>query len=253
MTRSAGQRPADDGTRSAHQQSDPGVHPDHLARAEHEGAAPESAGPESRASAPAGPEPAAPERRRGRGARRWRVVDLVVLAVLAAACGVIFWVWSVMIYPISETATVAYPPAGGLLVGGWLLAGPLGALIIRRPGAALACELLAACFQGLLGTTFGLTVVVSGLIQGAAAEAVFAATGYRRFGPGAATIAGLVTGAVGTASECLLYYYEWPLAHQLVYVVLGAASGAVIAGLAMWAVVRALRGTGVLAGLASGR
>lgn len=232
MTRTTGHRFADDGVDGTRPR-DP------------------RAGHRDRVAAAPGPEGATRTPRRGAG--RWRVVDLVVLAVLAAACGVIFWAWSAVVYPISETATVAYPPAGGLLVGGWLLAGPLAALIIRRPGAALACELLAACFQGLLGTTFGLTVVASGLIQGAAAEAVFAATGYRRFGPGTAAIAGLVTGAVGTASECLLYYYEWPPAHQLVYIVLGAVSGTVIAGLAMWAVVRALRGTGVLSGLASGR
>lgn len=189
----------------------------------------------------------------GRARFRWRVVDIVVLAVLAAACGVLFWAWSTLVYPLAGAAAAAYPPAGGLMVGGWLLAGPLGALIIRRPGAALACELLAAIFQGLLGTTFGVTVVLSGLIQGAAAEAVFALTGYRRFGPLVAVASGLAAGAVGTASECLIYYYEWPAPHQLVYVILGSVSGAVIAGIAMWGLVRALRGTGVLAGLASGR
>ena len=109
------------------------------------------------------------------------------------------------------------------------LAGPLGALIIRRPGAALACELLAASFQGLLGTTFGATVVISGLIQGAAAEVVFLSSGYRRFGPAVAIASGALAGALGTLSECLIYYYEWPMAHQAVYVVLGTVSGAVIA------------------------
>lgn len=200
------------------------------------------------------PDGAARSPQRGSRSRlRWRVLDLVVLAVLAAACGVLFWAWSSLVYPVSEALTVGYPPAGGLLVGGWLLAGPLGALIIRRPGAALACELLAASFQGLLGTTFGATVVISGLIQGAAAEVVFLSSGYRRFGPAVAIASGALAGALGTLSECLIYYYEWPGAHQAVYVVLGTASGAVIAGLAMWLLVRALRATGVLSGLASGR
>ncbi|EME37339.1 ECF transporter S component [Kocuria palustris] len=191
--------------------------------------------------------------RSARSRLRWRVLDLVVLAVLAAACGVIFWAWSALVYPLSQAVTVGYPPAGGLLVGGWLMAGPLAALIIRRPGAALACELLAACFEGLLGTHFGMTVVLSGLIQGAAAEAVFLAAGYRRFGPVVAVASGAAAGALGTLTECLIYYYEWPMAHQAVYVVLGTVSGAVIAGLAMWALTRALRSTGVLSGLASGR
>ena len=38
-------------------------------------------------------------------------------ALLAAACGVIFWAWSALVYPLSQAVTVGYPPAGGLLVG----------------------------------------------------------------------------------------------------------------------------------------
>lgn len=184
---------------------------------------------------------------------RWRVVDIVVLAVLAAACGVIFWAWSNLAYPLITSAAVAYPPASGLMVGGWLLAGTLGGLIIRKPGAALACELLAAIFQGLMGTHFGLTVVLSGLIQGVGAELIFAGVRYRRFGAWVATAAGALAGFFGTLSECFIYYYEWPADHQGVYVAFGTLSGAVIAGVLMWALTRGLRSTGVLSALASGR
>lgn len=186
-------------------------------------------------------------------ALRWRVVDLVVLAVLAAAGGVIFWAWSNLIYPVITGASVAYPPAAGLMLGGWLVAGTLGGLIIRKPGAALLCELLAAIFEGVMGTHFGLTVVISGIVQGLGAELVFAAVRYRRAGLGVAAAAGALSGLFGSISECVLYYYEWPVAHQGVYVALATLSGAVIAGVAMWLLVRALRGTGVLSALASGR
>ncbi|MDO5618609.1 ECF transporter S component [Kocuria sp.] len=194
---------------------------------------------------------ARPGTRRSR--MQWRVVDLVVLAVLAAACGVIFWAWSNLVYPMITSAAVAYPPASGFMMGGWLIAGTLGGLIIRKPGAALVCELLAAVFQGLMGTHFGLTVVISGLVQGLGAELIFAATGYRRFGPVVATAAGALAGLFGSVSECIIYYYEWQSAHQVVYVVFATVSGAVIAGLLMWALTRALRATGVLSALSSGR
>lgn len=203
----------------------------------------------------AGPSAAAGARGTGPGRSRlqWRVVDIVVLAVLAAACGVIFWAWSNLVYPLITSAAVAYPPASGLMMGGWLIAGTLGGLIIRKPGAAVACELLAAVFQALLGTHFGMLVLVSGAIQGLGAELIFAATGYRRFGPLVATAAGALAGLFGSVSECIIYYYEWPLAHQSVYVVFATVSGAVIAGILMWALTRALRSTGVLSALSSGR
>lgn len=189
----------------------------------------------------------------GRSRLQWRVVDIVVLAVLAAACGVLFWAWSNLVYPLITSAAVAYPPASGLMIGGWLIAGTLGGLIIRKPGAAVACELLAAVFQALLGTHFGMLVLVSGIIQGLGAELIFAATGYRRFGAVVATAAGAMAGLFGSVSECIIYYYEWPLAHQSAYVVFATVSGAVLAGILMWGLTRALRSTGVLSALSSGR
>lgn len=189
----------------------------------------------------------------GRARTSWRVVDIVVAAVLAAVCAVVFWAWSNLLYPVVGAAAVAYPPAVGLITGGWLVAGVLGGLIIRKPGAALFCELLAAVIEGFLGTHFGWTVVISGLVQGVGAELVFAALRYRRYNAAVAAAAGAVSGIFLGVSENLLYNYEWAIGHQVVYVVLAALSGAVLAGLLMWAVVKALAATGVLQGLASGR
>lgn len=182
----------------------------------------------------------------------WRVVDIVVAAVLAAVCAVVFWAWSNLVYPAVSAAAVAYPPAAGLMGGGWLIAGVLGGLIIRKPGAALFCELLAAVLEGFLGTHFGWTVVLSGLVQGAAAEVVFLLTGYRRFGVGVAAAAGALAGLAMGVSENVMYNVLWAVDQQMVYATLTTVSGALIAGVLMWLVTRALQGTGVLSGLASG-
>ena len=40
-------------------------------------------------------------------ASSWRVVDIVVAAVLAAVCAVVFWAWSNLLYPVVGTAAVA--------------------------------------------------------------------------------------------------------------------------------------------------
>lgn len=182
----------------------------------------------------------------------WRVVDIVVTAVLAAVCAVIFWMWSNLLYPAVSAGTVAYPPSAGLIAGGWLVAGTLGALIIRKPGAALFCELLAAVIEGFLGTHFGWLVVLSGLVQGLGVEVVFLLTRYRRFGPVTAAIGGAVSGLFLGVSENIMYNFEWALDQQVVYAALTTLSGAVIAGLLMWAVMKALQATGVLGALASG-
>ena len=106
--------------------------------------------------------------------------------------------------------------------------------------------------EGFLGTHFGWTVVISGLVQGLGVELVFLLTRYRRFGLAVATAAGALSGLFLGVSEDIMYNYEWALDQKVVYAALTTLSGAVIAGALMWLVVRALQATGVLGALASG-
>src|SRR5688572_17956992 len=80
----------------------------------------------------------------------WRTVDIVVGAVLAVAFGVIFQAWNLLWSAIDPVFT-AFPPAAGFFVGLWLAAGVLGGLVIRRPGAALFVEAVAAIISAMLG------------------------------------------------------------------------------------------------------
>ncbi|WKK73286.1 ECF transporter S component [Rathayibacter oskolensis] len=77
----------------------------------------------------------------------------------------VFWAWGLA----TNVLGIAFdflPGLGGILGGGWLFAGVLGGLIIRKPGAALFTELLAALVSGLIGTQWGFFVLLSGLVQG---------------------------------------------------------------------------------------
>lgn len=180
----------------------------------------------------------------------WRVVDIVVASVLSVAVGVIFWLWSAF-YGVIAAVTVAFPPLGGLYGGGWLIAGVIGGLVIRKPGAALYCELVAALVEGLLGSSFGFTVLLSGVAQGLGAEIVFALFRYRRFTLPVALLAGALAGVAMGINDSLVYNVEWAFVWKLVYTVFGALSGAVIAGLLSWLAVRGLARTGALTNLPS--
>src|SRR5699024_12507818 len=74
----------------------------------------------------------------------WRVIDIVIAAVLGVACGLIFVVWNSIGYAWFTAFDALTPGLGGLAVGIWLLGGVLGGPIIREPGAALVVEVLAA-------------------------------------------------------------------------------------------------------------
>ena len=67
---------------------------------------------------------------------RWRVVDVVVASALAVAFGVVFWAWG-LLWNSVQPAFTGFPPLQGFMYGVWLMPGVLGALVIRKPGAAL--------------------------------------------------------------------------------------------------------------------
>ena len=185
---------------------------------------------------------------------RWRVNDIVVASVLAVACGLIFWVWSNAIYPALTAVLALAPQFAPLAGGGWLLAGVLGGFIIRKPGAALYTELLAAIISGLMGTEYSWMVALSGLIQGIGAEIVFAVLLYRVWNLSSALLAAAVSGFAMGLSEILIYYAsEVTGTNAVIYVVCSMISGMVFAGLLSWIITKALAKTGVLSSLASGR
>ena len=70
-------------------------------------------------------------------------------------------------------AAIVGPPIY-ILSGVWLIPAVLAPLIVRLPGAAILAETMAAAVSALLGSVWGLDTLMSGLMQGAGAELVFA-------------------------------------------------------------------------------
>jgi energy-coupling factor transport system permease protein len=183
----------------------------------------------------------------------WRVVDLVVASVLGVAGGLLFAVWNVGLWPWASGALAFFPPASALLVGVWLLPGVLGGLVVRKPGAAVYTELVAATLSAFIGNQWGFATVWYGLVEGLGAEFVLALLLYRRFGLGAAIGAGIGAGVAVGLMDSLIYYPDFSAGYKLAYVAFAMLSGAVVAGAGSWWLTRALARTGALAPLASGR
>ncbi len=185
---------------------------------------------------------------------RWRTVDLVTAAMLGVAFGVAYWGWSAA-YNVLSPVFTAVPSLGGLLGGPWLLAGVVGGLVVRRPGAALLAELVAANVEYLLGNQWGVATLVSGFLQGLGVEIVLAIFLFRRFGPWVAAAAGAAAAVLETAYEYGAYDYgtTFGAGGTLVYLLTFMVSGAVAAGLLGWVLVRALSRSGALAAFPAGR
>ena len=190
----------------------------------------------------------------------WRTVDILTIAFLGAALGVAFWGWGVFYNGPVTALKIGYAPLMGLFVGPWFLAGVIGGLVVRRPGAALFCEVVAALVSMLPGTEWGATVLISGVLQGLGAELVFAVFGYKAFGLAVAALAGAMSAPLQWGFEVMSlpaggggWYAEWLMRDKLVYLGAMMLSGAVLAGVVGWLLVRAVARAGALSAFPPGQ
>ncbi|NYF11114.1 energy-coupling factor transport system substrate-specific component [Leifsonia sp. AK011] len=183
----------------------------------------------------------------------WRVVDIVVASAIGVAAGLVFWVWNQFYQPATAPLEAALPGMQALLYGVWLFAGVLGGLIIRKPGAAIYVEIIAATVSALLGAQWAFLTLEAGLVQGLGAELVFLAFRYVNWSWFVALLAGALSGLAMALNDLVLWYPGADTAFGVTYAISAVLSGAVIAGLGSWLLARGLARTGALDRFASGR
>ena len=185
---------------------------------------------------------------------RWRVVDIVVASVIGVAVGVVFWAWGVVWGPISAPIEAVLPGLQAAPAAVWLIAGVLGALVIRKPGAAIYTEIVAATVSALIGSQWGgLLTIEAGLVQGLGAELVFALFLYRNWRLPVALLAGAGAGLAMAINDLVLWYAGAAPAFAIIYTLSAVVGGAVIAGGLSWLAVRGLARAGALDRFAAGR
>jgi energy-coupling factor transport system substrate-specific component len=185
---------------------------------------------------------------------RWRVVDIVVASVLGVATGLVFLLWNVAYIGPSSLLTPLLPGLQGLLNGPWLLAGVLGALVVRKPGAAIYTEVVAAVVSALVGNQWGgFLTIEAGLVQGLGVEIVMLILMYRYFNLPAAMLFGVGAGVACAFNDLVLSYPGSSAGFAVTYLITSAISGAVFAGILGWLIVKGLAATGALDRFAAGR
>lgn len=178
----------------------------------------------------------------------WRTRDIVMAAVIGVAFGVVFWAWGLVWEgPLAPLSTLALP-IRDLGYAVWLIPAVLAPLIIRKPGAALFAEMVAAGVSALLGSLWGVDTLLSGFVQGAGAELIFAFTLYRVWTFPVLSLAAVASAAAAWVHDWVLYYANIDPTVQIVRGVFMAISAVVIVAGGSVALYRSLRTAGVLEG-----
>ena len=180
--------------------------------------------------------------------KSWTLRETFIIAVLGAVFGVLYLAW-VQVWLVTQALLGSLTM--DVVMGFWFVASIVAAAIIRKPGVAIAAEMMAAVVQILLGSPAGLLLLVTGAVQGAGAEVVFAATRWRNY-----SLPVLMAAGVGAAVFSFAYtwirfnYGALQPSILLAMFSLRCLSGALLGGWLGHLIVQSLYKTGVLSGLA---
>ena len=113
----------------------------------------------------------------------WKLKDILMIAITGVIFGVIFLGATYSGGALSAVLTPAgmsqlgYEPFYGI----YFMAGAFGGYVLRKPGAAVISEMLAAIIECLLGNYFGPIIILSGFVQGLGIELVLAIFRYKKY------------------------------------------------------------------------
>ena len=176
--------------------------------------------------------------------KTWKMKEVVLAVILAVACGVIYLGWSTLWIPISA---LVGPVGAGFMFGIWVIASPIVAYIIQKPGAAFIAEVAAAAVELLTGSHFGLSALLVGVFQGIGSEIAFALFGYKRYNLFTLMLSGAFA-AIGSMIYNLIANGFGFYTTEVFFITLGihVISGIILGGGLAKVVVDSLAKTGVL-------
>src|SRR5829696_151774 len=181
----------------------------------------------------------------------WTLREILIVTVLGVVFAVLYLGW-VQVWLVAQAILGAVTM--DVVMGFWFIGSIVAAAIIRKPGVAFTSEVLAGAVEILLGSPAGLLLLLSGAVQGAGAEAVFAATRWRNYSLPVLMAAGVGAAIFSFAYTWIRFDYGALQPTLLVSMfVLRCLSGALLGGLLGHVIVKALYKTGALSGLAIDR
>lgn len=174
----------------------------------------------------------------------WKIKEVVLMVVLSVACGVLYLGWSSLYLPISA---LVGPVGSNFMFGIWVIASPIVAYIIQKPGAALISEVAAAAVELFTGSHFGLSALLIGVFQGLGAEVAFAVFRYRKYHVSVLMLSGAFAAAGSMLYSIIAngfgYYTSGTL---LLTFIIQIISGMLLGGLLAKVIVDCLFATGAL-------
>lgn len=171
--------------------------------------------------------------------KNMKFTDIFLAIMVGVVFGVIMKFWD----DLYTVVKPVLPTARQLLYGMWFMVAPFAFLLIRKPGVALLASIAGASLSAFIG--HGFQVLAYGFFQGLAAELIFAAFRYKRYGIAVAGLAGVASCLASLGLD--LYYGYANLEAWALFVKYGlrVVSAFIFTGIFAYLIVKALEKTGI--------
>ena len=180
--------------------------------------------------------------------RKWKTKEVVVVAMVAVVVGVLYTLMDYAYMPLSAVLGTVFME---LTFGIYLLSASPPMYLVRKPGAAIYGALVTAGINLLLGSPYGIQLVLAGALQAIGMEIGYAVLGKYE-GNLKNMVLGAVLGALLVFSRDALVFgtltYGMPVVAGIIAVRL--LSAIVIGTVLVKLIAAALNKTGVLKGFA---
>ena len=171
--------------------------------------------------------------------KKLKLSDVLITIMVGIVFGLMMKVWD----DLYTVVKPMLPTLRQLIYGMWFMVAPFAFLLIRKPGVALLASIAAAGLSAFIGN--GMQVLMYGLVQGLAAELIFAAFRYKRYGIFVAGLAGVMSCAGSFLLDLVYGYADLETWALIVKYGLRAISAFIFTGIFAYYLVAALDKTKV--------
>lgn len=174
-----------------------------------------------------------------------KLKEIIVVAMLSALIGVVFTALDSLYKPLQ---TIAGPLGGDIIYGVYLISALLSMYIVRKPGAGLLGSLFTGLMNLLMGSPYGIHIIVASLLQGVGVEAAMAFVRYDKFSFIQMSIASILAMILVTLRDYFVFGFGLTANLVPIMLVIRVISSMIFgAGLSI-ALGKGLKATGVLNG-----
>jgi energy-coupling factor transport system substrate-specific component len=174
-----------------------------------------------------------------------KLKEIIVIAMLGALMGVVFTGLDSLYQPLQ---TAVGPLGGDIIYGLYLISALLSMYIVRKPGAGLIGSLITGLVNLLMGSPYGIHIIIASLLQGAGAEAGAAIFGYKKFSVVPMGIASIIAMIFVTLRDYFVFGFSMYANLVPAMLIVRIVSSIVFGALLTIALGKGLKATGVLNG-----